>query len=757
LAVARTQGSLESPPPGLFGGEPAEARFLALAQLASNLNLSGDWTRLSEAVSTALEEIGPRPGVRIWGVAPGGLVELGRYPADHSFETAAPRDLSRAIRSHEPISCTGGTVLIGLGSPDTDLGVLEIDGGADDREVLKRMAAMVACRCAVLTLEGDGDATLAPRRRDDSGGASSVISEFARKAKRLLDHDRLSVYLLTADGRAFERFAVASSRTLAGEGVLIPFEEVGLRHVVLSNAPLVSTDLSADPRILGREDRVIAQAGFRGLLSVPLRSGGRPFGVLNFVSRKPGFYRQEDVPVAEQIADQIDVFIDNLRVQERTRVLDRNQATERERIRVARDLYHSVAQTVPEIAAAAAELEAELGPKNEAGGRAAHIRELAEQELADMRRAIIDVDPPGFGTHPLEQMIDAALERFRANTGAEAKLAVTGDTAPLSEAVQRALYRIVQESLLNCRLHSEADTVQIKLDVGRDLSLSVEDDGKGFDPAAAARGEGIGLRHMNDRAQAVGGVLTVSSSPGAGATISLVVPGVLDAVAEPDRIESGLSAGSEEFSPTIRVLVAEAGPLLRAGLCRMAESDERIRVIAESPGPDHLRTHIRQLHPDVVLLSTRLTNGDLEATIASIRAASPSTAIVMVAGSGDHSDDLIAAGADGVIHRALETEELTQAVVAVAGGSRIVIPREDGKPAAGKIESLTEREQSILALVVAGETNAQIGKQLFLATKTVERQVATVVQKLSARNRAHAAAVAVSRGIVTLPEPGHGA
>lgn len=62
--------------------------------------------------------------------------------------------------------------------------------------------------------------------------------------------------------------------------------------------------------------------------------------------------------------------------------------------------------------------------------------------------------------------------------------------------------------------------------------------------------------------------------------------------------------------------------------------------------------------------------------------------------------------------------------------------------------ALSARERSILLLMSAGRTNTEIGQTLFLATKTVERQVATIVRKLGARNRAHAAAIAVSRHIV---------
>src|SRR4029079_786345 len=157
-----------------------------------------------------------------------------------------------------------------------------------DHELLGHAAPLVACGVGLLAAQGVGDVLRAPLAGEGASDAAALMATFASEAKRLLDHDRLSAYLLTADGRAFERFAVAAAPIIPGEGVIIPFEDVGLRHVVMTTRPLVSADLANDPRIVGREDRVIARAVFRGLISVPLRLGGRPFGVLNFVSRTPG-------------------------------------------------------------------------------------------------------------------------------------------------------------------------------------------------------------------------------------------------------------------------------------------------------------------------------------------------------------------------------------------------------------------------------------------------------------------------------------
>src|SRR5487761_3865 len=140
-----------------------------------------------------------------------------------------------------------------------------------------------------------------------------AIAAFATAARRYLAHDRLSVYLLTSDGKHLERLAVATSPGIPGERDLIPVEEVGLAYVLNADLALVSADLATDRRIAGREDLTIAGAGFRGLVSVPLRTGDQPIGILNFVSAEVGFYSEEDKVLAQQIADTSAAFFQLLR------------------------------------------------------------------------------------------------------------------------------------------------------------------------------------------------------------------------------------------------------------------------------------------------------------------------------------------------------------------------------------------------------------------------------------------------------------
>src|SRR3954447_3325796 len=389
-----------------------ERRFVRLAQLARAVSAATDFRALAAAVAAAFEEPlaeADPPAVRLWAITSDGVEELARVSSGRELPHVPVRELQRLAVVSEPTEFDG-RLLVGLHAGGVSLGVLEIDADTGDPELLAHAAPVVACGVGLLAGQGIGDVLPAPVSVEGASDAASLMATFASEAKRLLDHDRLSAYLLTADSRAFERFAVATSPIVPGEGVIIPFEDVGLRHIVITNRPLVSADLGSDPRIVGREDRVIARAGFHGLLSVPLRQSGRPFGVLNFVSRTPGFYSESDVPIAQQVADQVAGFIGNLRAQERMRTLVRHEAAESERARVARDVYHAVAQTAPAIEAIAGALEQRLAAIDQTGSEEARrVRDLVRLELADVRRVVANMVPRGLDSQSLGEAMETWL------------------------------------------------------------------------------------------------------------------------------------------------------------------------------------------------------------------------------------------------------------------------------------------------------------------------------------------------------------
>jgi DNA-binding NarL/FixJ family response regulator len=153
-----------------------------------------------------------------------------------------------------------------------------------------------------------------------------------------------------------------------------------------------------------------------------------------------------------------------------------------------------------------------------------------------------------------------------------------------------------------------------------------------------------------------------------------------------------------------------------------------------------------------VLLDGHLPLSELECLIHDVRGEQPLTRVVITFESDTgHEAALAEAGASRFLHKSNDVADLTEtlrASVSSVGGPPEELPSASGRG------NLSPRERSILLLMSAGRTNMEIGQALFLATKTVERQVATIVRKLGARNRAHAAALAVSRQLVDPEQAG---
>ena len=117
----------------------------------------------------------------------------------------------------------------------------------------------------------------------------------------------------------------------------------------------------------------------------------------------------------------------------------------------------------------------------------------------------------------------AALDKFRRQTGIDAELLADVDGAPFPREQQLQLLFIVQEALSNIRKHAQASHVEVRLADDQDFTLTVSDNGVGFDAAAVLeKGEShVGLHIMRERAQRIDASFDVHASPGHGTTIEL--------------------------------------------------------------------------------------------------------------------------------------------------------------------------------------------------------------------------------------------
>ncbi|MBA2679945.1 MAG: flavin reductase [Ktedonobacteraceae bacterium] len=149
---------------------------------------------------------------------------------------------------------------------------------------------------------------------------SEIFETFAAQAAQLVPHEAISVTLLSEDGRSLERFALAAATSIApraGERQLLDESVAGL--VVREGQTIWTNDMASDERFRGENDQRWIAEGFRHFISTPLRARERVIGSLNILKRGDASYDEADVMVAEQIANQIAIFLDNMYQHERIR------------------------------------------------------------------------------------------------------------------------------------------------------------------------------------------------------------------------------------------------------------------------------------------------------------------------------------------------------------------------------------------------------------------------------------------------------
>jgi DNA-binding NarL/FixJ family response regulator len=216
----------------------------------------------------------------------------------------------------------------------------------------------------------------------------------------------------------------------------------------------------------------------------------------------------------------------------------------------------------------------------------------------------------------------------------------------------------------------------------------------------------------------------------------------------------------------LRILLVDDHLLFRKGLIRLLDAQPDFDVVGEARDGLEAIEKTRQLHPDVVLMDIRMPNCDgLEAT-RRIKAQMPDVSVVMLTVS-DNEQDLATAvkyGADGYLLKDLQPEELFEQLRRVGQGEAPLSRGMTGKlfnqlsrrsrPVAESKASavLSERECEVLALVVEGFTNHQIGDELGIARNTVKNHLRSIYAKLNVNNRTQAAAYAVGHGLVCLPD-----
>jgi DNA-binding NarL/FixJ family response regulator len=200
------------------------------------------------------------------------------------------------------------------------------------------------------------------------------------------------------------------------------------------------------------------------------------------------------------------------------------------------------------------------------------------------------------------------------------------------------------------------------------------------------------------------------------------------------------------MSASIRVLLADDHPFIRAGLRTTLESQPDIVVAGEAADGDEARRHCQALRPDVLVLDLNMPGPPATATVAFVQERCPSIRVVVLTAYDDDAyvHGLIEAGVMGYVLKDEAPDALVQAVRSVARGgtwfSQPVVTKLVRAPARATTTGppLTERERQLLRLLAQGWDNARIAEELHLGEQTVRNYVSRLYGKLGVQTRAEA-------------------
>ena len=201
-------------------------------------------------------------------------------------------------------------------------------------------------------------------------------------------------------------------------------------------------------------------------------------------------------------------------------------AQETERQRLSRQMHDGPAQALSnfilqtEIAMRLMDVDA-----GQAREELNNLKTSAMGTFQKVRNFIFELRPMMLDDLGLVPTVRRYSEALKEQANVDISVTITGNERRLEPYLEVMLFRAIQELLGNASRHSQASLVKIMLDMGEDrVRVSVDDNGKGFDPDAVQHGTSLGLKLIRERAEMLGGNFEVDSTLGTGARISFAVP-----------------------------------------------------------------------------------------------------------------------------------------------------------------------------------------------------------------------------------------
>jgi signal transduction histidine kinase len=264
----------------------------------------------------------------------------------------------------------------------------------------------------------------------------------------------------------------------------------------------------------------------RSFMTVAFEQGGEPTGRIYLLNGR-NLFQKQDLAWLEDIAQHISPTLENIFLLRHLRA----RAIEAERSRIARDLHDGILQTLLSIEIQLDVLRRRVTASPEhAVANLANLQQTVRNEGAELRQTVTDLRPLRVQSADLVDLMRGFAERYRNESTVALDLLIDSTQLRAPDRVCREIFQIYREALNNIKKHAKASHVVVKLsqDDSR-LVLVVDDNGEGFSFAGKFTGDELdrlrlGPISIKERSRTVGGILTVESTPGHGARLTIEVP-----------------------------------------------------------------------------------------------------------------------------------------------------------------------------------------------------------------------------------------
>jgi signal transduction histidine kinase len=305
--------------------------------------------------------------------------------------------------------------------------------------------------------------------------------------------------------------------------------EAGIIGKALETAePTLTHSPGDDPAL----SRLLTFQKCQTAICIPLRTGFQIFGVLLIGSDRRLQFHPSQLEYFNAVADQAVIALQNAQLYQDLRAEKQRmvQADEEARKELARDLHDGPTQSIAAIAMRINFIRSLIDRDPEqALEELDKVERLARETSQEIRGMLFTLRPLVLETEGLAAAIETVINRIRDAEGLHIRMVGDEQTEILNERAQGVIFSVVEEALGNARKYANATRIEVRFWREGDLFVAqVQDDGIGFDvedvnDSYSVRGS-LGLLNMQERAERLDGSLRIESEPGAGTTVTMVLP-----------------------------------------------------------------------------------------------------------------------------------------------------------------------------------------------------------------------------------------